>query len=313
MNSLIDIKRTILLTGATGFLGSHLLERFIAKGERVIALKRSTSSIHRVAHLLDKAIFYDIDKTTLDEVFTKNQIQKVIHTACCYGRRRENASEILLANLIFPMRVLEASKKSQVRVFLNTGTLLKREVSPYALSKAQFTDWLPSYAEEMRIVDLRMEYMYGPGDSPEKLLPNVLQQLLGNADSIPLTAGDQKRDFIYIDDVVEAILRTLECTESGKGYSRYDIGTGTLKSIKEFLQLARTELENQLGSAVKPQLAFGAIPYRQNEAMEPEMNLEPLFSLGWKPQIVIEEGLRKTVQVFFENCSFSNNTKKPCY
>lgn len=295
MNSLANTNRTILLTGATGFLGSHLLEGLLERGNKVVAVKRSTSNLDRVEHLLDMALFYDLDKTPLEEIFAVNEIHAVIHTACCYGRRGENMSDLTDANVLFPLRVLETARKNNVKVFVNTDTILHRETSPYSLSKAQFSDWFLFFAVKMKIINLRLEHMYGPGDSNEKFLPRMLEQMLTDVSSIPLTAGEQKRDFIYIDDIVAAFIHVLERNKAENGLIQYDVGTDRLVTIKDFVTLVRSELEEQLGRSVKPVFDFGSIPYRLNEMMTPEMNIKPLFDLGWKPEVSLEQGLKKTI------------------
>ena len=74
-----DVKKTVLLTGATGFLGSHLLSVLLEEGHKVVVLKRSTSSILRIRHLIEDVVVYDIDKHKLDDIFPNECIEVVIH------------------------------------------------------------------------------------------------------------------------------------------------------------------------------------------------------------------------------------------
>ena len=93
-------KKTILLTGASGFLGSYLLESFIALNFNVIILKRSTSSTIRINHLLNNIIHYNVDLlSSLDDVFVQNKIDIIVHTACSYGRSNERLKDIINTNL----------------------------------------------------------------------------------------------------------------------------------------------------------------------------------------------------------------------
>ena len=85
-----DIKKTVLLTGATGFLGSHLLSALLEEGHKVVVLKRSTSSILRIHHLMDDIVVYDVDKYVLDDIFPHECIEVVIHVATSYSREQRN-------------------------------------------------------------------------------------------------------------------------------------------------------------------------------------------------------------------------------
>ena len=98
---------TILLTGATGFLGSHLLKALIKKGYQVVILKRSTSNMWRLKGYENAFKSYDIDKIPLRKAFEENKIDIIIHTACVYGRRGESLTEILQTNLMLGVELLE--------------------------------------------------------------------------------------------------------------------------------------------------------------------------------------------------------------
>ena len=98
---------TILLSGATGFLGSYLLKRFVQEGFDVIALKRSTSDAYRIEEILGRIIYYDVDKTEIKEIFKKHNIDRVVNTVTDYGRANSQISNILETNLMFSVRLLE--------------------------------------------------------------------------------------------------------------------------------------------------------------------------------------------------------------
>ena len=91
----------ILLTGATGFLGSHLLESFLKSNYKTIILKRSSSNSWRINHLVNEFVSYDVDETEIDIIFEKEKPDIVVHTACSYGRKSESISSLLKNNLIF--------------------------------------------------------------------------------------------------------------------------------------------------------------------------------------------------------------------
>ena len=106
-----------------------------------------------------------------------------------------------------------------------------------------------------------------------------------------MTPGEQKRDFIYIDDVVSAFLLILDnCASKESGYFDYEIGTGDTISIRQFVELSK-----QLSGNTHTKLNFGAVPYRENEAMETFVNTAAIRALGWEPGTSLVEGLSKMI------------------
>jgi nucleoside-diphosphate-sugar epimerase len=109
----------ILLTGATGFLGSHLIPAILAAGHEVAILKRSFSDTRRIKGYLDNVQSFDVDIVPIERPFEEcGQFDCVVHTATNYGRQRETATEVFESNLAFPLRLL------QTATFFNTATIL---------------------------------------------------------------------------------------------------------------------------------------------------------------------------------------------
>ena len=281
---------TILLTGATGFLGSHLLKALVNKGYEVVVLKRSTSNMWRLKGFENAFKSYDIDQVPLRKAFEEQYIDTIIHTACVYGRKGESMQQILETNLMFGIELLNTG------TFFNTGTLLYKYLNYYALSKKQFEEWLQLASDKIQVVNLKLEHMFGEQDGNDKFTSWILNELQQEKNIIPLTAGTQKRDFIYIDDVVSAYLTCLEQAPQLKSFNDIEVGTGVLTPVKTFVMLVKEVLEKLKGKPIQTQLNFGALPYREGEIMEPQVDNSRLCSLGWQPKRSLEENIERFVK-----------------
>ncbi len=290
-------QQTILLTGATGFLGSHLLEALLEKGHKVVVFKRSTSNTWRIEKLLPNIVSYDVDTLPLELAFEEQRIDSVIHTACDYGRKGESICQVVESNLLFGLRILDACIKFDINTFFNTDTLLQKHLNAYTLSKKQFVEWLEQQSNKIRIVNLKIEHMYGSKDDTNKFVPWVLSQFRKDVSEIKLTLGEQYRDFIHIDDVVSAYLTTLEKASHLPAFSEFDVGTGKLITVRRFLEQLKEIYETEIGT-VETKLAFGAIPYREGEMMTVAVNNEALLNLGWKPKTLLQTGLQNIIKEY---------------
>lgn len=123
--------KTVLLTGATGFLGSHMLELLLQSGYNVIVTKRSTSDVWRIEHLLSKVQSYDIDTDSIETVFASNKIDAVIHLATLYRKfnNGKEVAEMVSSNITFPIELLEVGLRHGLKAFINTGTFFEYDCS----------------------------------------------------------------------------------------------------------------------------------------------------------------------------------------
>ncbi len=286
-------KLKILMTGATGYLGSRLVKALIKNEEyELVILKRSFSNVRRIAEIISKLKTYDLDVDNLDEVIANNQVDVILHCATDYGRKDSSIMQIIEANLLLPLRLLELGRKYGVMTFINTDTILDKRVSYYSLSKQQLKDWLISYKENMVCVNVPLEHFYGPCDDQTKFTTYVIKSMIENTSEINLTPGEQKRDFIFIDDVVEAFLVIIKNSINQKnGFYEYQLASGSPVSIKEFVYMVKKLSQNQI-----TKLNFGALPYRPNEVMNYNYDLTNIHSLGWRAMVSLEDGLRNTIE-----------------
>ncbi|MDD5131511.1 MAG: NAD(P)-dependent oxidoreductase [bacterium] len=286
-------KETLLLTGGTGFLGSNILRNVINDGYEVIVLKRNSSNTSRIKDITSDLTLYDIDQIELEKVFKEHRIEKIIHCATNYGRTVSNPLEILEANLMLPLRLLELGKKYKINCFINTDTILDKGINYYTLSKSQFRQWLEVYAADSVCINIELEHFYGPYDDDSKFVTNIVHKLLSKVDHIDLTAGKQKRSFIYIDDAVDAFIKIIRHSDSLiQGFYNYQVGSGQKVTVRKFVEMAKKITHNH-----KTNLNFGALPYRENEVMDPQLNLEKLMALGWQQGISLAAGLAKMIEI----------------
>lgn len=282
--------RSVLLTGATGFLGSHILRMLLKNKYSVVILKRSHSDVSHISSHLPDCVAYNTDEVSIGKIFREQQIDTIIHTAASYGRQQESLQQILEANFVFPFELLQCAIENHVRCFINAGTSLSPSVNPYSLSKNQFKEWLIHFRSRISVKNVVIEYFYGPGDSDWKLVTMILKKLANNTPFIEFTSGNQKRDFIYIDDVVNAFQCLLN--DNGKvGFTEYPLGSGQGISIKELAYMCKTISGNQI-----TEMHFGVIASRPEEGAYAACDTGNLEKVGWKCTTSLEDGLRMTYE-----------------
>lgn len=283
--------KTILMTGATGFLGSNLLKSLIDNNYEVAILKRQGSKLDRIEGYKNKILKFNIEDILLEDCFQQIKPEIVIHCATDYGRNNIKPSVVIEANLILPLKLLEVSKNNNVKCFINTDTFLDKRVNHYSLSKKHFRDWLCTFSTELICVNITLEHFFGPFDDKTKFVSFIIDKFLSNSCEIDLTIGEQKRDFIYIDDVVRAFNYVINNIDNiSAGFYNYEVGTNRQIKIKELVKTIR-----KLTGNTSTKVNYGAIPYRKNELMESEVNTELIRSLGWVPKVDLNEGLLRTI------------------
>jgi len=300
---------TVLITGATGFLGSHLVKALLNDNYKIVILKRSFSKTKRIDDVLSQCYVYNIDQCELSKPFEDlGKIDAVIHTATCYGRNNETTAAIVEANVVFPLKLLEASSLYRTDIFFNTDTCFNKDsvsysyLNAYTTSKKHFLDWGKQFAQKQSIkfVDLKLEHIFGAGDDDSKFVTYIIKGCLNSVEKLKLTAGEQKRDFIHVDDVV-SIYRLLlgKLQKEPSFYQEYPIGSGKAISIKEFVEIIHRITQS------KTTLEFGALPYREGEIMFSEANINRLKTLGFQYTESLIDKLKKTIEEEKNLSSFS--------
>lgn len=281
----------ILLTGAGGYVGNILAKKLLQSGYEIIALLKDSKE-----QTYEGCKVFPLDKFSIQDIFNEVEIDGIIHLATCYGRNGESTQEIANSNIIFPLMVLKEAIKNNVKFFINTDSILSPKISEYALSKNQFRQWLNFYKDNIIAVNLRIDHFFGPFDKPNKFIAFILHELHKNVSYINLTEGNQKRDFIYIDDLISAYQILVENALNdkflvGEEYN-FDVVSGIQTSIKEAV-LACKELTGN----TKTTLNFGALSLRKGEIPAYNHNIEGLHKLGWKANITFREGIKKIIEI----------------
>ncbi|MGX3010559.1 NAD-dependent epimerase/dehydratase family protein [Helicobacter sp. 23-1044] len=292
----------ILLSGASGFLGGNLAKSLCDDFE-IIALVRSTSNLTQIKALPIK--IYNVDEIALENIFRTHKIDIIIHTATCYGRKNEALSHLVDTNLIFSLRLLECAVKFGVKIFINTDTLQIDNLSNYTISKKTLRDYLPQFSGDLQLINCRIEHIYGIDNDESKFATYLLNAFYANAPHIPLTHGAQKRDFIYIDDVISAYKVILDSAikHPQNILQSYDIGSGEFISVREFVEVLFCEFKKYKNISTK--LHFGAIKYRNlGEISE---NITPLKNLGFKAKYNYKSGIAMLVKKYFANIAKNQN------
>jgi len=280
----------LLITGGTGYLGCRLSKLLIKYGHELFFLLRSGSKIEAINSFSKESNYIFDDSIDFKRILLEKKIEGVIHCATNYGRLGDCPLEIVSTNLLLPLRILFSAAELDNIFFLNIGTLLEKNVSNYSLSKYQLEEWMNQYSNKVKCINVLLEHFYGPNDNPSKFVASVINKLKNKVKKIDLTLGEQKRDFIFIDDVIDAIVMILNASNfSNRKFEEYEVGSGVSVTIRSLVELAKTISGNE-----ETHLNFGAIPYRTNEVMASVAAIEKLQSLGWKPKVSLKEGLAKS-------------------
>jgi len=295
------LNRRVLVTGATGFIGSNLCPVLQQAGAEVhgVSLREHASKpegLHCL-HQVDLRVSANCD-ALIDQV--KPDI--IVHLSSVVVGTRDLAavSDTLLGNLCSSVYLMIAAERTGTQRMLIAGSLEEpaardRPNSPYAASKAAtrlYSDLFSSLSE-LQVSQIRIGMVYGPRQwDHRKLVPYLIRCLLDNT-SPSVTSGVRQADWIHVDDVVQGILRLgvmAQMPEQG-----LSLGTGRLSSVRQVVE----HLLDINGGAVEAQ--FGDLPDRQNEAAS-AADVDSLEQhLQWRPQIELRDGLAQTYKWFATN------------
>jgi nucleoside-diphosphate-sugar epimerase len=306
--------KTVLITGATGFIGANLTRRCQDAGAETHIFTRTVSNTWRLQDRLQDVRGYDVDLLDSENVKTmvhNIQPEVIFHTATYGGYPfQKEPQQIVQANLIGTLNLLDACAQTDFEIFVNSGSSseyaiknaslqeddLLTQSSFYGISKAAATLFCKLKAQEtdLPITTLRLFSPYGYYEDASRLIPSVILACL-SGQSPQLSSPQSVRDFVFIEDVIDAYMKVVEQPQKAKAQI-INIGSGQQHAICEItdkiIELTR--------SKEKPQ--WHSIP---NPRIEPKMWQADISKakelLGWQPAYALTAGLEKTVTWFRNN------------
>lgn len=306
----------ILITGASGFLGSEISRRAIMDGHAVTALVRPSSDLSRLEGISSHPDFslVVIPNSGVQSEFLEDSLFEVdvtIHSATSYGRSNSEFSDvsgIVESNLIFPMNVLRRTSRNGSKLFINTDSYFNKPglkysaLLDYSTTKKFFAEWAFDNKFLQNVATLRLEHVYGPNDSNDKFVPKLLAGLVSNNEErFALSPGDQLRDFIHVKDVAEAFILAanqlvLHSSNGEQGrYWEYEIGTSQQISIRDFAERVKSI------SGSTTELGFGDIPVREDEISRSVATTRFADEFGFVPKYSLDQGIRSIIEALSES------------
>jgi UDP-glucose 4-epimerase len=300
----------ILVTGGAGFIGSHIVDAYVAKGHNVIVVDDLSSGY--AENVNQKAKFYklDIRDSGISQIFRRHSIDVVNHLASQMDVRRSVADPLLDAsvNVLGGLNVFENARLAGVKkiIFSSSGGGIygeqnyfpadeehsARPLSPYGITKLVTEKYLYFYKEVYGIshVILRYANVYGPRQNPQGeagVIAIFARKMLQGETPTINGDGRQTRDYTYVGDVVKSNLLALDRSNS----DIFNIGTGVETSVNEVFHMLRGMLNPSC-----PEIHGSA---KIGETLRSVLDHGKIRRVcGWRPDISLSEGLRETVEYF---------------
>jgi UDP-glucose 4-epimerase len=300
----------VLVTGATGFIGSHLSRRLVNGGAQVHALTSTVSSVYpvRLVDIRDRIRLHGgnlNDFGAMASVVEQVDPQIVFHLGAYthVGKSWERVDECIQTNIHGTVNLLQALARTEYDRFIYTSTsevygdievpfsedASVRPLSPYSVSKyagERFCRMLER-GRSWPIVVVRPFNAYGPAQSPDRIIPEIIVKGL-RGERLAMTDGLQTREFNYVEDLVDGFL--LAATVEGVEGEVFNIGGGEEVSMR---RIAETVL-GLMGNPIIPE--FGALPDRPTEIWSMRSDVSKARSrLGLGPARSLKDGLEETI------------------
>lgn len=303
----------ILLTGGTGFIGSNLLRRLLPK-HNVFLILRRWSNTWRIEKIIKKCtvIFTDISSygsLLKDTGKIIGSIDVIVHLAS-YGvsTQQFDLDQGIKVNMSGTLNLLKLSHMSGVKKFINTGscfeyapstkpyseTSLIGSQSLYGAVKAATTSLVTAYAKtyDYNAFTLRLFTPFGPFETQNRFIPSAILSLL-NKKKLNASNPNSVRDYIFIDDVIEAYMKSITTTKQLRG-EIINIGSGKQYKLSEMVKIIQNKSKNNINILWKKREETRQMEYKNWKCS----NMKAYKILEWKPTTNIEKGLGYTLEWF---------------
>jgi nucleoside-diphosphate-sugar epimerase len=300
-----------LVTGGTGFVGANLVRRLLCDGHEVHLMVRSNHQSWRIDDCYQDVSLHEVPLDDADAVLRMMKSIRpdwIFHLAAhgAYSWQTD-MNAIIRTNVNGLVNLIQAAAKSDVGVLVNTGSSSEygfksfpptedtwvEPNSIYAVAKVAATHFcrLLAMQYKMHIPTLRLYSVYGPYEEPKRLIPAVILNGL-RGQYPPLVSPDIARDYVYVDDVMDACL--LAANKIGSEFGPiYNVGSGIQTSLKDVIHVAKEQL------AIQTEPQWGSMPDRLWDSNVWVSNPEKIKAeLGWGARHSFAEGFTKSVEWF---------------
>ena len=317
--------RRILITGGAGFIGANLVRRFLSLGVQVHVLKRPHSSLWRLQEVIDSIRLYDADicdEHSLKQAFEIINPDIVYHLATPRGGDAAAWSRMIQCNITAALNLIEQLSQKPATRLIVAGSSMEygpneqphREqdvLNPntwHGVSKAAANLIYRQAAESMglNIIQLRLFHVYGPWESSHRLLPSAIHAAF-NHTPLPLTQATIRRDWVYIDDVIEALLGSTFISTQG---ASFNIGSATEQSNEDVVNV----VEELTGSAIT-RIAGGFLPGACDSAHRYPDISKAYTTFGWQPKVDFRAGVSAMLKWSRDNPNYwrQQNGSRPLH
>jgi len=313
--------KKVLITGGAGFIGANFVYKFLELGYDVIVAEKKGVDLWRLEKIKDKIDFCFTELAKYNEIekfITEKKPEIVLHFAVygAYQRTQQDIDTTIDVNLKGTINLVNACNKLGVRCFINTGTNSEYGIknSPmketdileadnlYAITKGAATMHCQMMARKFSfpVATMRPFAVYGYYEEKERLIPIIIKSCLTNT-KLELSSPDSVRDFIFIEDLIDAYLLAIENIQKIKG-EIFNIGSGKQCTIAGVVKL----IKNITNSDIAPE--YGQIRPAQTEPKLWVADISKIEKLlGWRPRYILEDGLKKDIEWFKKNLALYDN------